>query len=76
MLTAYPIVRKAIDHTLTMTELHAIAAVPPRRHLWKMYGSGNNVKTLSRWAWEIAPGARYVIVDETDDLAGQPFIRP
>lgn len=75
-LTAYPIVRKAIDHSLTMTELHAIAAVLPQRHSWRMYGNEHTTATVSRWMWPIAPGARAVLVDETDGRAEQPFIRP
>jgi hypothetical protein len=69
-------VRRSVDRTLRMEDIESVTGVPGYRASWAV-ASGFGVPTtvMSRWVWDVEPGNRFLLVEETDGLVGQPIIR-
>lgn len=69
-------VRRSVDRTLRMADIESVTGVPGYRASWAIAsGFGIPTTVTSRWVWDVDPGNRFLLVEETDGLADQPIIR-
>ena len=75
-VTRAEFVRRSVDRTLRMADIESVTGVPGYRASWAV-ASGFGVPTtvMSRWVWDVEPGNRFLLVEETDGLVDQPIIR-
>ncbi len=72
-------VLRASDPALTMDDVLAAAGGTGRRVVWRLFRSeaegAPESAASSVWAWEVEPGGKVLLVDETSGEARQPTIR-